>query len=529
MQSNILIRFKRLFVAAVILVSVIANSTRVALATSVPIGVYNGPGAVTAHNNFSSWLGSPVTYATDYVDYKGGWQKDFIDSRVWLMEPWGKWVKEAPNRKFVLGLPMLQNSNYGQFDLGTAGAFDTYFINLSQTMVANGLGSSVIRLGYEANCNTIGPWQATDNPAGYVRYFRHIVQTMRSVPGTSFKFDWTACLGLQNGHALTSFASFYPGDDVVDIMGMDVYDVKWMDTSVTHEQRWQYNLSRYMGLQDHKNFALAHGKPVSFPEWGLYKPGDAFAGGGDDPYFIDRMADWIESNNTIYQSYFNLNWGGGVLADFPNGQARYKARFGQVAVLPPADTILPSVAMISPLAGATLSGTTNLQASATDNIGVTRVDFFVDNQLVSGDTAAPYSVSWNTATVANGTHILAAKAYDAAGNVGQSSNVTVNINNYTAPTPTPTPVVDATLPLVTITSPSSGEVLSSQVQIVSSATDNVRVVKMQLYIDGKLKYTTYTNSLTYNWYVKRGSHTVTIKAYDAAGNIGQASVLINKL
>jgi hypothetical protein len=298
------------------------------LAIKANNGVYNGPGAVLAHNSFEQWLNSPVLYATDYIDYKGGWNKDFIDSNAWLAKPWSDWVKAKPGRRLVLGLPMLENENSGQFDQGTNGAFDQYFINLGNSLVYSGLGNSIVRLGYEANCNTIGPWQATDNPAGYKNLFRHIVTIMRGIPGSSFSFDWTVCNGLQNGHPLNSFDSFYPGDDVVDINGMDIYDVKWQDPAATPQQRWDYLLSRRLGINDFVHFAQAHNKPVSFPEWGLYKLGDSFAGGGDNPYFINKMAGLMASTNPVYQSYFNLDWGGGKLFDFGLGKETYRQIFG---------------------------------------------------------------------------------------------------------------------------------------------------------------------------------------------------------
>jgi len=291
-------------------------------------GIYTGPGAVSTHTDFEKWLGKPVPYATDYIDYKGGWQKDFIDSKLWLSTPWGKWVSASSGRRLVLGLPMLEDANSGQFSEGVSGNFDLYFKNLALELVSQKLDDTIIRLGYEANCNTIGPWQATDNPAGYKLLFRHIVAVMKAVPGSNFKFDWTVCNGLQNGKPLDSYASFYPGSDVVDIIGVDVYDVKWGDTSITPEQRWEYIMNRKMGVNELFAFASSQGKPVSIPEWGLYKPGDSFSGGGDDPYFIYKMTDLINKIAPVYYSYFNVNWGGGVLHDFPNSESAYKLIFG---------------------------------------------------------------------------------------------------------------------------------------------------------------------------------------------------------
>lgn len=304
------------------------NTTQVSNTSSAALGIYMGPGAISAHTQFEQWLGRPVPYAVDYIAYTGGWQKDFIDSEQWLMQPWGNWVKQEPGRRLVLGVPMLESADAGQFTQGVNGEFDTYFTALANELVENGLANTIIRLGYEGNCDTIGPWQATDNPQGYIQLYRHIVGVMRAVQGSAFSFDWSVCNGLQSGHVLDSFDSFYPGDDVVDIVSMDIYDVEWMQPSATPQGRWNYMWSRYMGINDLIQFANSHGKPLSFPEWGLYASGDSFAGGGDDPYFINQMARLINETNPVYQAYFDIDWGGGVLSDFPEGAATFKAIYG---------------------------------------------------------------------------------------------------------------------------------------------------------------------------------------------------------
>ncbi|MFP2911115.1 S8 family serine peptidase [Pyxidicoccus sp. 3LFB2] len=95
------------------------------------------------------------------------------------------------------------------------------------------------------------------------------------------------------------------------------------------------------------------------------------------------------------------------------------------------DTTPPTTSITSPAGGSTVSGTATLSASASDNVGVARVEFFAGTALVGTATAAPYSVSWNTTSVANGTYALTTKAYDAANNVGTSSTVSVTVNNGT--------------------------------------------------------------------------------------------------
>ena len=104
----------------------------------------------------------------------------------------------------------------------------------------------------------------------------------------------------------------------------------------------------------------------------------------------------------------------------------------------PADTTAPVTSITSPIAGATVSGTTTISANATDDSGtVSKVEFYVDNVLKNTDTSSPYSYSWNTTTATAGSHSLSTKAYDAASpaNVGISSTVSVNVSNSSTPKP----------------------------------------------------------------------------------------------
>ncbi|MGH3071985.1 MAG: S8 family serine peptidase [Gaiellaceae bacterium] len=96
------------------------------------------------------------------------------------------------------------------------------------------------------------------------------------------------------------------------------------------------------------------------------------------------------------------------------------------------DTTPPTTSITSPANGATVSGTVTVSANASDNVGVSRVELFVDGSLSSSDTTSPYSFSWNTTTAANGGHSLQTRAYDAAGNVGSSSTVNVTVSNGTS-------------------------------------------------------------------------------------------------
>jgi hypothetical protein len=89
------------------------------------------------------------------------------------------------------------------------------------------------------------------------------------------------------------------------------------------------------------------------------------------------------------------------------------------------DTTPPTVVISSPVNGATVSGNVSVRVSASDNVGVNRVEFYVDGALKSTSTSAPFTTTWNSRKASSGAHTLQSKAYDAAGNRGDSPTVTV--------------------------------------------------------------------------------------------------------
>ncbi len=311
-------------------------------------GLYMGPANTTGHNQFSSWLGNEAYYAVDFLNDAETW--DQIANANWLFDPWSAWVKAKPGRRMVISVPMLNQASAGQLDTcadttNTGHNFDPYFRTLSQNLITKGLGNSVIRLGWEANGDWYS-WKASTNQTAWKNCYRRIVGVMRTAtvsgyPAASYAFDLNYNLGT-SGTAV-SFASMYPGDDVVDYLGIDVYDVKWMDTTSSSLVRWNNLLNQPMGLNDFKAFATLHNKPMSIPEWGLRQPGTQDGGIGDNPCYIDYMADWLAANapNVAFQSYFNhlsgwtgdhriAYWAadGSLQSPYPNAKARYLARFG---------------------------------------------------------------------------------------------------------------------------------------------------------------------------------------------------------
>ncbi len=183
------------------------------------------------------------------------------------------------------------------------------------------------------------------------------------------------------------------------------------------------------------------------------------------------------------------------------------------------DTQPPTVSITAPLNGATVSGTVSVTATASDNVGVTKVEFYLDGALQFTDTTSPYSWSWDSTTATNASHSLTAKAYDAALNVGTSTAVSVTVNNTGG---------DVTPPTVSITAPLNGATVVGTVSVNATASDNVGVTKVEFYLDGALKSTDTTSPYSWSWdttTTTNASHTLTAKAYDAALNVGTSAAV----
>jgi hypothetical protein len=172
------------------------------------------------------------------------------------------------------------------------------------------------------------------------------------------------------------------------------------------------------------------------------------------------------------------------------------------------DNTAPSVAFTAPSAGAQLSGVSTLTASASDANGVVRVEFLADGTLVGSDASAPYALDWNTIGIANGSHLLTAKAYDVAGRVSEAQ-VMVTVYNDLPPTGS-------------ITAPGSGAVVSGTVNISVNALDDLGVDRVTFYIgthyitwDGTPPYSINFNTLNYI----NGNYTLTARVFDTAGNM----------
>ncbi|PTL81261.1 Ig-like domain-containing protein [Vitiosangium sp. GDMCC 1.1324] len=174
-----------------------------------------------------------------------------------------------------------------------------------------------------------------------------------------------------------------------------------------------------------------------------------------------------------------------------------------------ADTTPPSVSLTAPASGATLKGIVTLSATASDNFGVARVDFYDGSTLLGSDSSAPYSLSLDTHSIPNGAHTLSAIAFDAAGRSATSA-VAVTFSNDQSP------------PSVTLTAPASGATVSGTVTLSATASDDVGVTKVEFYDGATLLGYDASSPYSFSWDSRtspNGLRSLTARALDAAGNI----------
>src|SRR4030067_2450155 len=123
--------------------------------------------------------------------------------------------------------------------------------------------------------------------------------------------------------------------------------------------------------------------------------------------------------------------------------ANRSAIFAQdVDVTATVDHAPPTVEITNPDDQAVVSGTTLVTANATDDVEVTKVEFYIDGFLKLTDISAPYTFSWDTPSVVNGSHTITAVAYDKVGK-SASDTITVTVTNKKAPPPAETPGKEA--------------------------------------------------------------------------------------
>ena len=324
-------------------------------------GAANRVGGAKANEAYARWLNRPAVWAEDFQPIES-WEN--IAGGDWQLKEWSAWKTNGPGRRLILSIPLLPGNwdrsgatlgaGKGQpvsLEAGARGDYNRWFGALATNLVRHGLADSILRLGWEWSGGWY-TWRARDNPAAYAGYWRQIVQTMRAVPGAAgLQFCWNPALGWIDHPAEAA----WPGDDVVDIVGLDVYDqcyaqntYPWPSNAAPAEiearrqRAWNdVLLHGDKGLIFWRDFAARHGKPFSIPEWGVHNPKDQH-GGMDNPAFVEQMHAFImnPSNRVMFHCYFDVQAGdghhqlspglsGAETNEFPLSAARFRQLFGR--------------------------------------------------------------------------------------------------------------------------------------------------------------------------------------------------------
>jgi len=213
------------------------------------------------------------------------------------------WVHALPGRRLIISQPTVPDdvpSNWRQ--LGARGLYDNYAKQFARNLVSLGLSNSIIRLGWEANAQSDTETALGNTPTDWrdwAKYWANLATSMNSVPGAHFLFDWT----INQYWEPIPLQDWYPGNSVVDIIGIDAYDSGIANSDLSPDQRWNTLYNEQDGLAAVAAFAKANGKPLSIPEWGLEVSGSS-EGANDDPAYVLGLAQFIDTHDVEYESYF---------------------------------------------------------------------------------------------------------------------------------------------------------------------------------------------------------------------------------
>lgn len=248
-----------------------------------------GPRGVTRMAELSQWLGGARLRVGH--TYLPGDRWSNIEGRPGFLDVWANWRRGADDRMLVLNVPMLERNEEGLGDdevrrllrEGAAGRYDHHFRALAERLVRLEVPDTVLVLGWEMNGITY-THRCGPDPEAWKTYWNRIVTTMRSVPGQEFRFDFTP----SRGRDAVPWTECYPGDDTVDIIGMDAYDQP-------RGMPFDEQVEEPYGLRHHVEFAKERGKPISYPEWGLFRNGDNTA-------YMKGMLDWMDEHKPLYNT-----------------------------------------------------------------------------------------------------------------------------------------------------------------------------------------------------------------------------------
>jgi hypothetical protein len=244
---------------------------------------------------------------------------------------------------------------------------------------------------------------------------------------------------------------------------------------------------------------------VTSPTGAVYR-GNVFSGGWSQ---TGGSADRVNNvENVFVQAATGGNWTVEVRGfNVANGPQPFALVVSGAGTSTPDNR--PTVLLTTPASGATVSGSVNVTAAASDDKGVTQVEFLVDGASIGVDTTAPYEATWNTTAVGNGGHTLTARATDTANQTTTSAAVSVTVANVVPDNP----------PTVSLTAPANGATVAGAVNVAATASDDKGVTQVEFFVDTVSIGVDTSASFGVIWNttsVANGSHTITVRATDTA-------------
>lgn len=189
----------------------------------------------------------------------------------------------------------------------------------------------------------------------------------------------------------------------------------------------------------------------------------------------------------------------------------------------PADITFPVGAITFPPAGSVLSGTIEIQVTASDDRGIASVEYYIDGSHESTDTQEPYSYAWDTETASEDEeHIIAVIVSDHSNNRASFTPIAVIVDNDDPG--------DGLPPVVTITQPAAGQTVSGTVSIQVLATDETAMDQVEFLIDGSVEYSDNTSPYSFEWnsqsVVDDQDHIISAIGFDVSGNSTSSQPII---
>lgn len=299
------VRFARACALAVAVAAVVAAPSGASADVSwgAKSGLSWGSGANGGASELESLRGRKLDFRTMFVS-KRNWSDMVRDAG------YARNVVSSGSR-VIVAMGMMPATHGGQHNQCAAGQFDSYIRAFGRGLVNANAANAVLRLGWEANRVGGFPWAVTGDGSSYKACFRRWVSVLRSTPGQRFVIDWN--MG-QKGRFAHPLDRMYPGNDVVDVIGVQFYDrcPPFRSNSDWSERYKKTRGGNPYGIGAWLTYAKSKGKRLSVPEWGIGGPRNICPEPGiDNPFFIQKMHEFLRTNagSIAYEAYFNGHGG----------------------------------------------------------------------------------------------------------------------------------------------------------------------------------------------------------------------------